>query len=75
MEIPGVKAGRARQLIKAGFRSLKSLANVKPEDLVKEIENLQHKVAIQIVSAAKVVNKRVNGLFLALKRSRFSYSK
>ena len=54
MEIPGVKAGRARQLIKAGFRTLKSIAHLDADVLVRSIENMPRAIARQIVAAAKV---------------------
>ncbi|XP_070579782.1 helicase POLQ-like [Ptychodera flava] len=54
LEIPGVKLGRARQLLKAGFKTLQQLAFTSPETLVKNIEHMPRKLARQIVSAAKM---------------------
>uniref|UniRef100_S4RI36 Helicase, POLQ like n=1 Tax=Petromyzon marinus TaxID=7757 RepID=S4RI36_PETMA len=54
MEVAGVKEARARQLYKAGFKSLAILANADPKDLVQQIEFLPHRQAKQIVFSAKV---------------------
>jgi len=54
MEVPGVKQARARQLFKAGYKSLSSLAWADVNSLVTQIEHLSRRQANQIVSAAKV---------------------
>ncbi|XP_078455497.1 helicase POLQ-like isoform X2 [Lampetra planeri] len=55
MEVAGVKEARARQLYKAGFKSLAMLANADPKDLVQQIEFLPHRQAKQIVFSAKLL--------------------
>lgn len=55
MEIPGVKMGRARQLHRAGYRSLQHIAYADPNDLVRQIEHLPRRLARQIVSSAQMV--------------------
>jgi len=54
MEVPGVKQARARQLFKAGYKSLSSLAWADLSELLSRIEHLSRRQANQIVSAAKV---------------------
>ena len=46
--------GRARQLYKAGYRSLQHIASADPEQLVRTIEHLPRKVAKQLVTSAQV---------------------
>ncbi|GCB64834.1 hypothetical protein scyTo_0014815, partial [Scyliorhinus torazame] len=53
MEVSGVLEARARQLYKAGYKSLSYLANASPEVLVKTIEHMSRRQAKQIVSSAK----------------------
>ncbi|KAK2721865.1 helicase POLQ-like isoform X2 [Artemia franciscana] len=55
MELPSVKRGRAKQLFRAGFRSLSDVANASPEILTRRIDNLPKRVAVQIVAAAKML--------------------
>ncbi|XP_068670682.1 helicase POLQ-like isoform X1 [Montipora foliosa] len=55
MEVPGVKQARARQLFKAGYKSLSSLAWADVNALVSGIEHLSRRQANQIVSAAKML--------------------
>ncbi|XP_006825666.1 helicase POLQ-like [Saccoglossus kowalevskii] len=63
LEIPGVKQGRARQLLKAGYKTLNHLAYTSPDELVKKIENMPSKLARQIVAAAKMeLNERAEAL-------------
>jgi len=45
---------RARQLLKAGYKTLSSLAWADASSLVTQIEHLSRRQAHQIVSAAKV---------------------
>lgn len=55
MEVPGVKQARAHQLVKAGYKTLSSLAWADPASLVEHIEHLPRRQANQIVSAAKML--------------------
>lgn len=55
MEVPGVKRARARQLFKAGYKSLGDLAWADVNSLVSQIEHLSRRQAQQIVSAAKML--------------------
>ncbi|XP_077979888.1 helicase POLQ-like [Glandiceps talaboti] len=54
LEVPGVKQGRAKQLLKAGYKTLNQLAYTNPDDLVSKIEHMTKSLARQIVSAAKM---------------------
>ncbi|XP_072021525.1 helicase POLQ-like [Amphiura filiformis] len=54
LEIPGVKQGRAKQLVKAGYKTLRHLAHADINTLVQEVEHMPRKMALQIVSAAKM---------------------
>ena len=49
--------GRARQLYKAGYKTLQLVANADPLEIVKSVDHMPKKVAIQIVAAAKVCVK------------------
>lgn len=63
MEVSGVREARARQLYNAGYRSLSYLANAIPDMLVKTIEHLSRRQAIQIVSSAKMLlNEKAEAL-------------
>ncbi|XP_014219348.1 helicase POLQ-like [Copidosoma floridanum] len=55
MELPYVKQGRAKQLYKAGYKTLQSIAKSKPDELLNKMEHLPRKVASQIISAAKLL--------------------
>ncbi|XP_014224131.1 helicase POLQ-like [Trichogramma pretiosum] len=55
MDLPYVKIGRAKQLYKAGYKTLQSIAKAKPKDLMNDIDNLSKKVVSQIISAAKLI--------------------
>ena len=46
--------GRARQLYRAGYKSVKAVAHADPETLVSGIEHMPRKTAKQIVASAKV---------------------
>uniref|UniRef100_UPI00398F51AE helicase POLQ-like isoform X2 n=1 Tax=Pristiophorus japonicus TaxID=55135 RepID=UPI00398F51AE len=63
MEISGVREARARQLHHAGYKSLSYLANANPEVLVKTIEHMSKRQAIQIVFSAKMLlNEKAEAL-------------
>ncbi|XP_058460834.1 helicase POLQ-like [Malaya genurostris] len=53
MELPSVKIGRARQLYRAGFTSLTSIAKARSRDLVESIEHLSYRTANQLILSAK----------------------
>nr|XP_054763892.1 helicase POLQ-like [Lytechinus pictus] len=54
LEIPGVKQGRAKQLVQAGYKTLHHLAHADHKDLISKIDHLPVKIAKQIVAAAKM---------------------
>ncbi|XP_064600085.1 helicase POLQ-like isoform X2 [Liolophura sinensis] len=54
MEIPGVKQGRAKQLLNAGYKSLSLVAQADPDKLVKIIENFPRRQAKQILLNEKL---------------------
>ncbi|PSN35915.1 hypothetical protein C0J52_07170 [Blattella germanica] len=58
MDLPAVKRGRAKQLYKAGYKSLQHVANANAMDMVRSIQHLPTKVANQIISAAKLLLKQ-----------------
>lgn len=53
MELPAVKIGRARQLYRAGYTSLSSIAKATASDLVGAIEHMSFRTAIQLILTAK----------------------
>ncbi|CAF0953116.1 unnamed protein product [Adineta ricciae] len=53
MEIPGIKRGRALQLVRAGYRTLRSLAKAQPDDLMKAVLNLPLRTAQILVKHSK----------------------
>ncbi|CAF2035804.1 unnamed protein product [Rotaria magnacalcarata] len=53
MEIPGIKRSRALQLIRAGYRTLRSLAKAQPDDLMKAVLNLPLRTAQILVKHSK----------------------
>ncbi|XP_011494066.1 PREDICTED: helicase POLQ-like [Ceratosolen solmsi marchali] len=55
MELPYVKLGRARQLYKAGYKTLQLIAKAKPEEMIERIEHLSTRLVSKIVSAAKLL--------------------
>ncbi|XP_077972080.1 helicase POLQ-like [Styela clava] len=57
MEIPGVKIARAKQLFNSGFKSLAQIAKSEANNLVKNIEHLSKRQALQIIASAKVLLK------------------
>ncbi len=46
LELPGVKAGRGRQLLAAGFTSIQAIARADTKDLVARVEHLSMKVRV-----------------------------
>ncbi len=46
--------GRARQLYKAGYKTLQHVASADPESLVRNIDHMPRKAAKQIVTSAQV---------------------
>jgi POLQ-like helicase len=64
MEIPGVRQGRARQLLQAGYPTPESLAAVSPTDLCESVAHLYPRQARRIVQTAKaLVRDRAEVLF------------
>ncbi|KAK2174904.1 hypothetical protein NP493_768g01027 [Ridgeia piscesae] len=55
VEIPAVSIGRARQLYRAGYKTLQQVAYAESSALVKVIEFLSHKAAKQIIASAKLL--------------------
>ncbi|XP_012216296.1 helicase POLQ-like [Linepithema humile] len=55
MELPSVKIGRARQLYKAGYKTLQSIAKADPRELEDKIPYLSKKIVAQITAAAKLL--------------------
>lgn len=58
---------RARQLFKAGYKSLNSLAWADVNSLMTDIEHLSRRQANQIVSAAKVKLVKLDGSLVAVR--------
>lgn len=46
--------GRARQLYKAGYRNLQSIAKADAREVKEKIPYLSNKIVMQIIAAAKV---------------------
>ncbi|RZC43124.1 helicase POLQ-like [Asbolus verrucosus] len=55
MELPAVKQSRAKQLYKAGYKTLQSIAKADVETLVESIEFMPQRVAKQLIAAAKML--------------------
>ena len=55
MEIPGVKIGRAKQLLKASFKRIADVAEAKVDDLTAAIQFLSSKQALNLIDAAKMI--------------------
>ncbi|KAI6661287.1 Helicase POLQ-like [Oopsacas minuta] len=55
MELSGVGQGRARQLIQAGYISVKEIARTEPLELVNKLKQLNIKQAKQIIASVKLV--------------------
>ena len=54
MQLPSVKQNRAKQLYKAGYKTLASIAKANPNDLIKDIEHLSRNTANQLIATSKV---------------------
>ena len=57
MEIPGVKIGRAKQLLNAGFKKIADVAYAEPQQLTKAIQFLSNPKALDIIELAKMILK------------------
>ncbi|XP_050447937.1 helicase POLQ-like [Cataglyphis hispanica] len=55
MELPSVKIGRARQLYKAGYQNLQSIAKADVREIKEKIPYLSNKMIMQIIAAAKLL--------------------
>lgn len=55
MEIPGVKYGRAHQLLNAGFKSISHVANTNANQLINNIDHLTKNQALGIISCAQLL--------------------
>lgn len=55
LELPGVRAARARQLHSAGFTTVTEVAKARPAELATAVEHLGLKAAAMIVQGAKLV--------------------
>uniref|UniRef100_A0A182MYK3 Helicase POLQ-like n=1 Tax=Anopheles dirus TaxID=7168 RepID=A0A182MYK3_9DIPT len=53
LQLPSVKMGRARQLFRAGFTTLASIARATSKELVETIEHLNYRAANQLILSAK----------------------
>ncbi|XP_053659405.1 helicase POLQ-like [Anopheles marshallii] len=53
LALPSVKLGRARQLYRAGYTTLASIARAKSKELVETIEHLNYRAANQLILSAK----------------------
>ncbi|XP_058128388.1 helicase POLQ-like [Anopheles ziemanni] len=53
MELPSMKLGRAKQLYRAGYTTLGSLARAKSKELVETIEYMNYRTANQLILSAK----------------------
>ncbi|XP_053670502.1 helicase POLQ-like [Anopheles nili] len=53
LELPLVKLGRARQLFRAGYTTLASIARATSKELVESIEHLNYRTARQLILCAK----------------------
>ncbi|XP_035891820.1 helicase POLQ-like [Anopheles stephensi] len=53
LELPSVKLGRAKQLFRAGYTTLASIARAKSKELVETIEHLNYRSANQLILSAK----------------------
>ncbi|XP_053594792.1 helicase POLQ-like isoform X2 [Microplitis demolitor] len=55
MELPAVKAARAKQIYNAGYKTLQSIASADPKEFQKNINHLSRKDAERITVAAKLL--------------------
>ncbi|XP_058129329.1 helicase POLQ-like [Anopheles ziemanni] len=53
MELPSVKLGRAKQLYRAGYTTLASIARAKSKELVETIEYMNYRTANHLILSAK----------------------
>uniref|UniRef100_A0A182Q219 Helicase POLQ-like n=1 Tax=Anopheles farauti TaxID=69004 RepID=A0A182Q219_9DIPT len=53
LQLPSVKLGRARQLFRAGYTTLASIARATSKELVETIEHLNYRAANQLILSAK----------------------
>ncbi|XP_050081139.1 helicase POLQ-like [Anopheles maculipalpis] len=53
LELPSVKVGRARQLFRAGYTTLASIARAKSKELVETIEHMNYRTANHLILSAK----------------------
>uniref|UniRef100_A0A6E8WA03 Helicase POLQ-like n=1 Tax=Anopheles coluzzii TaxID=1518534 RepID=A0A6E8WA03_ANOCL len=53
LTLPSVKLGRARQLFRAGYTTLASIARATSRELVETIEHLNYRAASQLILSAK----------------------
>lgn len=51
---------RARQFYKAGYKTITSIANATPQELMQNISHLPRQTAVQIIAAANVMNNNNN---------------
>lgn len=49
-----IKQGRAKQLYAAGYKKIEDIARANAKELVSKIEHMSHRLANQLISAAKV---------------------
>jgi len=55
LDLPGVKAVRAKQLCVPGYKDLATIAKTEPSHLVKTVQHLSVKAATLIVQSAKLI--------------------
>jgi len=70
--------GRARQLYKAGYKTLQSIAKADSKEIKKNIPYLSNKIVTQIIAAAKVshiIYKKIltTFMFFLLKLVNYSF--
>ncbi|CAH0629156.1 unnamed protein product [Chrysodeixis includens] len=54
MELPGVRKGRAMQLLRGGFRRVEDVARAGPEALLQHVEHLSRAAAATLITAARL---------------------
>ncbi|XP_051169312.1 helicase POLQ-like [Leptopilina boulardi] len=55
MQLPYVQVVRARQFYKAGYKTITSIANATPQELINNIKHLPKQTAFQIIAAANLL--------------------
>ncbi|XP_053952695.1 helicase POLQ-like isoform X2 [Anastrepha ludens] len=55
LDLPSVKINRAKQLYRAGFKTIEAIAKCKPIQLSSSVEHMPMKIAKEIISAAKII--------------------